>query len=185
MRWTVVAVLAVAGGCTKDAPQTQQQSMSPPPIVDSATIGASDDSVLESSGSGSVVTMNGDTLVSFGGMLMNDSSAHNFGIRHYGKNGHQFVRVAQMISRKPDGKPVWEVIARLRLPPVKSPEDVAIEGLCDVNSENDPLVFAVTDEEVSPNRYQAVRAWRVEPATKTVREIPAGSVTCGRVIGED
>src|SRR5689334_4588767 len=102
MRWTVVAALAAIGGCTKDAPQKQQQSISRPMIVDSATIGASDDSVLESSGSGTVVTANGDTLVSFGGMLMDDSSAHNFGIRHYGKNRDQFVRVAQITSRKPD-----------------------------------------------------------------------------------
>jgi hypothetical protein len=185
MRRIVVAVLAALGGCTKDAPQKQQHTISPPMIVDSAAIGASDDSALESAISRTVVTTNGDTLVSLGGILMNGSSAHDFGIRHYTKNGNQFVRVAQIISKKPDGNPVWKVIARLRMPHVKSPEDVNIDGFCEVNRKNDPLIFAVTGEEVSRSRYQALRAWRVEPGTKTVREIPADSVACGRIEGGD
>ena len=185
MRWTVVAVLAVVGGCAKDVPQKQQQSTRPPVIVDSPTINASDDSVLESSRLDTVVTANGDTLASFGGVMINDSSARDFGIAHYAKNGNHFLRVEQMTSRKPDGKPVWRIIARLSLPRVESPDDVAIDGLCDNNRKHDPLIFGVTSEEVSPFRYQAVRAWRVEPATRTVREIPADSVTCAHVIGED
>lgn len=185
MRWTVVAALGIIGSCTKEPPQTQRQTIRTPLSVDSATISASDDSILDSSHSDTVVTTNGDTLISFGGAMINDSSAHDFGIDHYAKNGRHFIRVARMTARKPDGRPIWDIIARLPLPELKSPEDVAIEGLCDASGNSDPLIFGVTGESVSEFRYQAVRAWRVEPATKTVREIPASSVTCAHVIGED
>jgi hypothetical protein len=184
MRWIVIAVVAVLAGCNKDSRQ-KQQSTSQPVIVDSATVGASDDSVLESSHSDTVVTTNGDTLVAFGGVMMNDTSARDFGIDHYAKNGTHFMRVAQATSRRPDGTPVWTVLARLALPPVKSPDDVAIEGLCDNNGKSDPLIIAVTGAPVGSFRYQAVRAWKLDPTVKIVREIPADSVTCAHVIGED
>jgi hypothetical protein len=185
MRWIVVAALGTICGCSRESPQKQQQTTSAAPIVDSATIGASDDSILDSSRSDTVVTTNGDTLISFGGTMIDDSSAHDFGIDHYAKNGRHFIRVTRMTARKPDGRPVWDIIARLSLPGLKSPEDVSIEGLCDANGKSDPLIFGVTGEAVSEFRYQAVRAWRVEPANKTVGEIPANSVTCAHVIGED
>jgi len=185
MRWTVVAVFGIVAACSKAAPPKQQQSTRPPAIVNSATIGASDDSVLASSRSDTVVTTNGDTLVSFGGVMINDSTAHDWGIDHYAKNGNHFLRVEQMTARRPDGKPIWAVIARLPLPHVKALDDVAIDGLCDQNGKHDPLIFGVTGEPVSSFRYQAVRAWRVEPTSKIVREIPADSVTCAHVIGED
>ena len=184
MKRTVIAVIALLGGCGKDT-RRNQQSTSRQVIVDSAMVAASYDSVLESSRADTVVTTKGDTLVTFGGVMMNDSSARDFGISHYAKNGTHFVRIAQATSRKPDGRPVWTVIARLRLPPIKSPDDVAIEGLCDINGKNDPLIIGVTGEPVSSIRYQAIRAWRVDPTKRTVREIPADSVTCGHVIGED
>jgi hypothetical protein len=184
MKWIVIAVVAVLGGCSKDAPP-KQQSVSQPVIVDSATVAAFDDSVLESSRADTVVTAKGDTLVSFGGVMMDDASARDFVIRHYAKNGTHFLRVAQATSRRSDGTPVWTVVARLRLPSVKSPDDVAIEGLCDKNGKNDPLIIAVTGPPIDSVSYQAVRAWRLDPTKKTVRQIPADSVTCGHVIGED
>jgi hypothetical protein len=185
MRRTVVAALCILGGCTKQSPQKPQETIRTSMIVDSAAIGASDDSILESSHADTIATMNGDTLIDFGGAMINDPSAHDFGIDHYAKNGRHFIRVTRMTARKPDGKPIWDIIARLPLSGLKSPEDVAIEGLCDRNGNGDPLIFGVTGESVSEFRYQAVRAWRVDPATKTVREIPANSVTCAHVIGED
>jgi hypothetical protein len=184
MKWIVIGVVAVLGGCSKDARQ-KQQSASQPVIVDSATVAAFDDSVLEFSRADTVVTTKGDTLVSFGGVMMNDATVRDFGIRHYAKNGTHFLRVAQAISRRSDGTPIWTVVARLRLPPVKSPDDAAIEGLCDNNGKDDLSIIAVTGPLVGSDRYQAVRAWKVDPTLKIVREIPADSVTCGHVIGED
>src|SRR5438105_70717 len=149
MRWTLVAALGIIAGCTNESPQKSQQTIRTPPTVDSASVGASDDSILDSSHSDTVVTTNGDTLISFGGSMINDSSAHDFGIDHYAKNGRHFIRVTRLAARKPDGKPIWDIIARLSLPSLKSPEDVAIEGLCDDNGKSDPLIFGVTGESVS------------------------------------
>jgi hypothetical protein len=187
MRWTIVAALGVIIACGKGAPQNQeQQSSSAPTVAGSPTYYATaDDSVLESSRSDTVVTTSGDTLVSFGGTMLSDSSARDLGIDHYAKNGNHSIRVTQLVSRRPDGKPIWKVIARLPLPDLKSPDDVAMEGLCDWNGKNDPLIFGVTGEQVSSFRFKAVRAWRVDPRTKTVPEIAADSVTCAHAIGDD
>jgi hypothetical protein len=143
MKWIVIAVVGVLGGCSKDARQ-KQRSANQPVTVDSATVAAFDDSVLESPRADTVVTAKGDTLVSFGGVMMNDASARDFGIRHYAKNGTHFLRVARATSRRSDGTPVWTVVARLRLPPVKSLDDAAIEGLCDNNGKDDASIIAVT-----------------------------------------
>ena len=186
MRWTILAGLAVIVACGKGAPQNhEQQSSGAPAIVDSATYATPDDSVLESSRSDTVLTTTGDTLISFGGTMLSDSSARDLGIDHYAKNGDHFLRVTQLLSRRSNGKPVWKVIARLPLPNLKSPDDVAMEGLCDWNGKNDPLIFGVTGEQVSSFRFKAVRAWRVDPRTKTVLEIAADSVTCAHAIGDD
>jgi hypothetical protein len=186
MRWTIVAGFGVIIACGKGAPQNQQQqSVRPPTIVDSTSYTTADDSLLESSRSDTVVTPTGDTLISFGGTMLMDSSARDLGIDHYAKNGSHFLRVTQLMSRRPDGKPVWKVIARLPLSDLKSPDDVAIEGLCDKNGKNDPLIFGVTGEQIDSFRFKAVRAWRVEPRTKTVPEIAADSVTCAHAIGDD
>jgi hypothetical protein len=186
MRCTIVAVFGVIVACGEGAPQNQQQqSIHPPTIADSATYATADDSLLETSRSDTVVTPTGDTLIRFGGTMLMDSSARDIGIDHYAKNGSHFLRVTQLMSRRPNGQPVWKVIARLPLPDLRSPDDVAIESLCDKNGKNDPLIFGVTGEQVSSFGYKAVRAWRVEPRTKTVPEIAADSVTCAHAIGDD
>ena len=186
MKGLLLAALGILGAC-----RNEQQSKAVPPssaqIVDSASIIAIEDSLIDEAtiGGPAVIAPNGDTLLNFGGSMMQGDGAADYGIDHYKKNGTWYVRIQQMLSRRPNGKPVWATRARLRLPPETSADNIAIAGLCSVDGKNDPRVIAVTGAAVDSVSFQATHAWRFSVAQQTLNELPAASVTCVYPSGED
>jgi hypothetical protein len=186
MKAVLLAALGVLAGC-----RNEHQSEPPPPssprVSDSVSITAIEDSLIDGAviGGPAVITPTGDTLSNFGGSMMEGDVARDYGIDHYTKNGTWYVRIQQMTSRRPNGKPVWATRARLRLPPETSRDNLATAGLCSVEGKNDPFVIGVTGATVDSVSFQATHAWRFNLAQQTLNEIPAASVTCAYPSGDD
>ena len=182
----LITFFALAGGCrNQDKPHiSSSHSIAAP---DSAALAAYDDSVVGAAGimGPGKITPNGDTLKSYGGLMMDIEGARDYGIRHYSRNGIQYLRIAQVASREPNGTVVWTVRARLRLPPMDSTETLVLEGLCRVNDKDDPFVLGVVRTHGDSSNFRATHAWRFDLASKTLREIPTSGVTCAPVSGED
>jgi hypothetical protein len=116
---------------------------------------------------------------------MDKTLAPNSWIEHYRINSTHYVRILQATVDSSAGAPVRRTRATLRLPAIDSTEEVSIWGLCSVNGTDDPLVLGITRPIVDSAEWQASHAWRFDPNTSTLREIPAAAVKCGTLKGED
>jgi hypothetical protein len=186
MKEILIIALTTIAACRNDR-QSDPPRRSSPQVVDSVSSTAIEDSLIGEAAVGgpAVIAPNGDTLSNRGGSMMQGAGADNYGIDQYTKNGAWYVRIQQMLSRRPNGKPVWATRARLRLPPETSGDNLATAGLCSVDGKNDPFVIAVTGAAVDSVSFQATHAWRFNLAQQTLNEIPAASVTCVYPSGED
>jgi len=185
MKRVVLPAVIVFAACRNE--RQSETSASFVRVSDSSSVIAAEDSLLNGAvvGGPAVITPSGDTLFNFGGSMMQGDGATDYGIDHYTKNGVWYVRIQEMTSRAPNGKPVWATRARLRLPPETKQENVATEGLCSVDGKNDPLVIAVTGPAVDSVSFQATHAWRFDLARRTLNEIPPANVTCTYATGDD
>jgi hypothetical protein len=154
--------------------------------ADSAALAAYEDSIVGKSTDlrPTTVTRNGDTLTGLGSWVMYDSLAGDYGLRAYIRNGVPYLRIARRIGRAKHGL-IWDVRSRFRLPAMDSTDHIVLEGFCRVNGKDDPAVIAITGTAGDSLYWNAHHAWRFEAVTATLREIPAASVSCKHVAGEE
>jgi hypothetical protein len=180
----IVAGAVLACGNQNPTPQGDSAFARTP---DSASLAAYEDSVLANSpmSEDDIVLSNGDTLRLIGSTSMDQRKAKDYGIDLYIRNSVYYLRVDKLVSRTPAGKAINSTLARVRLPPVDSTDEVIIEGLCSVNDISDPLVFGIVSPDSYGVQWQASHAWRFDVSTETLREIPVTGVKCAHVVGED
>ncbi len=75
--------------------------------------------------------------------MMDQNEARDYGIDLYTKNAVPYIRIAKIVARTPSRQPIKSSIARMRLVPIDSTEEVITEGLCSVNETNDPFVIGI------------------------------------------
>jgi hypothetical protein len=151
--------------------------------VDSAVLIAPEDSILDEGGSGWAVLPNGDSVKRIGGAMMNAPAPKAHGYDVYMKNSTRYLRIQRLVGNKPDGNPIWQMRARLRLPPMDSRE-VVTEGVCSVNGKWDVSILAITGTVGDSVDFHARHAWRFDRATETLRAIPTAGVTCAHPDGD-
>jgi len=155
--------------------------------ADSVALAAYEDSIVGHSSDlrPTAVTRNGDTLTGLGSWVMYDSLAGDYGLRAYMRNGVPYLRIARLVGHGPQRGLIWDVRSRFRLPAMDSTDHIVLEGFCRVNGKDDPAVIAITGSAGDSLYWNAHRAWRFEAATETLREIPATSVRCKHIAGEE
>jgi len=185
MKRLITGAIALFVACrNQDQPQQSESRLITK--SDSANLAVYEDSVLDAMrGVPSVVTRNGDTLVSFGGLMMEGQGARDYGIDEYAKNGVHYLRITRTIGHKPNGHPIFSTRARLRLPPSDSTEELVTEGLCLVNGKEDRFVIGIAGIVGDSVQWQARHAWRFDLPSETLHEIPTAGITCGHLTIDD
>jgi hypothetical protein len=187
LRLTSIAISAAAVLACGTQDRTPQRDSALVRISDSAALAAYEDSVLANSpmSEDNIVLANVDTLRLIGSTSMDQQAAKDYGVDLYIRNSVHYLRVDKLVSRTPQGKAINSTIARVRLPPVDSTDEVIIEGLCSVDDTHDPLVFGIVSPDSYGVQWQASHAWRFDVSTETLREIPVLGVKCAHVVGDD
>ena len=120
-----------------------------------------------------------------GGTELDQTQAKDYGIDLYTKNSVPYIRITKTIAWAPGGKAIDSTVARTRLVPLDSTEEVITEGLCSVNEVHDPFVFGIVRPVGDSVQWQASHAWRFDVKSGTIREISVSGVKCAHVVGED
>lgn len=179
--WITLFLVSCGKHETPPAAEAPPIALSPAQKSDApeVTLGARrlpEDSVVDKGGVPGTEVLNGDTISRLGGHILAELSSKTFGVSQYVKNGTRYVRLQRLVGRKPDGMPVWLLLARFRLPQMDSTADWT-DNMCQINGKPDHSVLAIAST-VGKSPFPARHAWRFDQATEELTEIPTAGVTC-------
>jgi len=179
----VLGLLVTACSSEKPAENRSVTVNRPPASTDEDVY--SDSALGRIRGDEEILTAQGDTFQLIAGSILRVDSAQEYLVDEYRKNETHYLRVARMIGHTHDGMPIQVTRARIALPIRDSSEELILQGLCRIDGKQDPLVLAIAvipDGSIfGPSRH----AWRFDPVTEKLSEIPIQGVTCAHVVGED
>lgn len=164
---TVAAAVDTVPAAPVPSPST------PAPLRATATV---EDSILDGMLPGrKATTPAGDTLEDLGGGMIDEKYA----VSQYRKNGDGYFRIQQITGNMADGKAIWRFITRVSLGKFALPYQLMFAGQCGVKDTPDSNVIAIARFVPEDEVFTVIsRAWRFDPATETVREIPTADIRC-------
>ena len=96
----------------------------------------------------------------------------------YQQNGVEYASIVREIGTKPNGQPLFGIVATVTLPPMDSTEHLFAPGFCGPDYKADPYVIAVVGIGGDSVWRNIKKAWRFDRESKTLREIPTKNVVC-------
>ena len=97
----------------------------------------------------------------------------------YRKDGVEYASIVREIGTKPNGQPLFGIVATVTLPPMDSTEHLFPPGFCGPDDKPDSYVIAVVGIGGDSSVWRNIKkAWRFSPESKTLNEIPAKNVVC-------
>ena len=105
-------------------------------------------------------------------------NATDYGISLACKGNDWMAFLQRGIGTSKDGKPKWESIADLVLPPLKADETYVYFYCRKDGDEPDPSLIVIAKKTVGPEYTNVIQAWRANVKRGSFEQVPISGISC-------